>query len=708
MKRNGKLIATDLPTISRHHLPPPSTLKNETILANLKEKLINVARRYRSEFCNAKGFPKSNLTQQERSGIKELKDKINKKECVVFKSDKSSRLTVDSTDNYIEAIGKHTQTDIVIDQKTVKQIENRLNDNLRTLNSIFEVGSSTDRKNNQDRVRLASISTNVPAPPLDGYRKDHKPVPEGQEDVGPPVRPVCAANVAPNSSISHFLIKIINDYSDAVDSLYECGSLEEMRASFQAYNSTTDPDSKKRCKILSMDVSALFPSMSRQGCMIAVKEMILDSTLEMRHFDWWPAAKYIHVMYDSDTIDNEGLSNVIPKRLKVTRRKLTVNCLQAKNDDAWWIGEEPTEWQKKRMLALVVAAAVNETMSNHCYKVGDTTFLQSEGGPIGLELTGALSRPFMRRWDRLFLEAVEAAGIKMKLYERYVDDSNQIAECKNEDDDDKTVAKELTEIANQIIDGIKMACDLPSNHTNMKLPILDMEVWLDEEGNVLHNHYEKKVSSKLVISQRSAHSNASKRSVHIQELTRRMYGTSRELDWDENVAPVLSEYCGRMMAGGYSEKYRKNIVKHALVIYDDKIRKNDAGEVPLNRPKGYKKIQRRKEKRRKKRNWSSKGGYVAPIIIQSTPDARLLKMMKQVAETEPELKFNIIEKGGITVEKMLARPNPTASDGCAIPECEGCKQEGGMKKCQKCNHMYSYTCMEPGCMFKLGKVIIIL
>ena len=325
-----------------------------------------------------------------------------------------------------------------------------------------------------------------------------------------------------------------------------------------------------------------------------------------------------------------------------------------------------------------------------------------------MELTGALSRPFMRRWDRLFLEAVEAAGIKMKLYERYVDDSNQIAECKNEDDDDKTVAKELTEIANQIIDGIKMECDLPSNHTNMKLPILDMEVWLDEEGNVLHNHYEKKVSSKLVISQRSAHSNASKRSVHIQELTRRMYGTSRELDWDENVAPVLSEYCGRMMAGGYSEKYRKNIVKHALAIYDDKTRKNYAGEVPLNRPKGYKKIQRRKEKRRKKRNWSSKGGYVAPIIIQSTPDARLLKMIKQVAETEPELKFNIIEKGGITVEKMLARPNPTASDGCAIPECEGFKQEGGMKKCQKCNHMYSYTCMEPGCMFKLGKVIIIL
>ena len=33
----------------------------------------------------------------------------------------------------------------------------------------------------------------------------------------------------------------------------------------------------------------------------------------------------------------------------------------------------------------------------------------------------------MARWDRLYLESVERAGIKMLLYERYVDDSNQVA-----------------------------------------------------------------------------------------------------------------------------------------------------------------------------------------------------------------------------------------------------------------------------------------
>ena len=82
------------------------------------------------------------------------------------------------------------------------------------------------------------------------------------------------------------------------------------------------------------------------------------------------------------------------------------------------------------------------------------------------ELTGALSRPFMMRWGKLYLEAVEAAGIKMWLYERYVDDSNQVAESRNKNDDEKTFAAELTEIANNIMDGIKMECDLPIKHEN--------------------------------------------------------------------------------------------------------------------------------------------------------------------------------------------------------------------------------------------------
>ena len=43
-------------------------------------------------------------------------------------------------------------------------------------------------------------------------------------------------------------------------------------------------------------------------------------------------------------------------------------------------------------------------LSSHTYKVSDVYYLQQEDGPIFHELTGAFSRPFMQRWDRLYLE----------------------------------------------------------------------------------------------------------------------------------------------------------------------------------------------------------------------------------------------------------------------------------------------------------------
>ena len=60
-------------------------------------------------------------------------------------------------------------------------------------------------------------------------------------------------------------------------------------------------------------------------------------------------------------------------------------------------------------------------------KVGDIMYLQGSGGPIGLELTGAVSRHFMMKWDKMYLDKVRRAGIDMQMYERYVDDSNQVA-----------------------------------------------------------------------------------------------------------------------------------------------------------------------------------------------------------------------------------------------------------------------------------------
>ena len=320
----AKQIATDLPTVTRYFAPPPGPILFESKIADIKEKFIEATVKFRKEECNEKGFPKSNLTKKKADGLKELKEKVRNGECVVTKTDKSGKLTIDSVENYEAAVRVHTTGDKIIDQQSVAKLESKLNDHLKVLNGIFNVGTGTGRKTNEERIKLASNSRNVPPPPMKGFRKDHKSVPAGNETVGPPVRPVVSANQAPNSRISHFVSKIINNFADAVENHHEVRSSEEMRAAFEKYNTETDADTKKQCKILSMDVSALFPSMSRKSCLVAVKEMILESDLEVKNFDWLEGAKYVAIMCSDEDIEEYGLSNVIPQREKVSKVALTV------------------------------------------------------------------------------------------------------------------------------------------------------------------------------------------------------------------------------------------------------------------------------------------------------------------------------------------------------------------------------------------------
>ena len=145
-----------------------------------------------------------------------------------------------------------------------------------------------------------------------------------------------------------------------------------------------------------------------------------------------------------------------------------------------------------------------------------------------------------------------------------------------------------------------MEVDVCEKHSDNKIPLLDMKLWLDKDGYAVYQHFEKSVATKLVISSRSAHSNSSKRAVHISELVRRMMNTSRRLNWDSYVAPVLTDYMERMAAAGYNEDYRKHVLLNSFAVYDSKVKRHIDGECPLNRPSGYRKKEGERKNRRRK------------------------------------------------------------------------------------------------------------
>ena len=532
------------------------------------------------------------------------------------------------------------------------------------------------------------------------------------------MRPVCGASEAPNSRLSTFLSRIVNDYANNININTECKSSEEMKAAFEKYNNE-DPVRNKKCQIISMDVKALYPSMEINEVVQAVKEMIEQSEKQIESVDWNELSRYLAVTLSKEEIEKEGLQHVLPKRKSNNNRKVSVAYLSnKKNTENWTTARTPGHRQKRKMIALAVTTGIKACMENHLYMVGDTTYLQNEGGPIGLELTGAVSRAFMWRWDKLYIERARRAGVDIVLYERYVDDSNQVAvvpdkgatydkESKKvkidenntniQEEDDERLARIMLDIANDIMDCIKMEADWPSKNNDKRLPILDMKVWMDTQGTILFSHYEKPMSNKAVLNSQSAHPAACKRGVHTQEIIRRILNCSKKLDWKKEVAPVITDYMMRMMQAGYEESYRKSILRRALNIVEKKEKDQEEGIRPVYRDKNWQKEERRLDKESKKHQWANRKGHTAPIFVPTTPGGELAKNMKKVADKEARhgIHFNIIEVGGRTLKSELQKSNPTATPGCSKNDCLCCSMERGKGgKCHKGNVNYEIECLQ--------------
>ena len=107
----GNRRVTEIPTCQRLILPKPAPVREETAMATLRDELLDEAIEFIRNECNEKGYPiNSNFSETESAGIREIQQKIKEKEVVVFKTDKSSKLCIDTVENYTEAVKEHIAT----------------------------------------------------------------------------------------------------------------------------------------------------------------------------------------------------------------------------------------------------------------------------------------------------------------------------------------------------------------------------------------------------------------------------------------------------------------------------------------------------------------------------------------------------------------------------------------------------------------------
>ena len=105
---------------------------------------------------------------------------------------------------------------------------------------------------------------------------------------------------------------------------------------------------------------------------------------------------------------------------------------------------------------------------------------------------------------------------------------------------------------------------------------------------------------------------------------------------------------------GYDQKFRTEVVRSTLNAYNRLIELDASGKTPLYRSREWRKLDRAREKRRKREIWYKKGGFDTVIFVPATPGPQLKhRYMKEIKETG--FKVRVVEQSGTTLKSMLQK-----------------------------------------------------
>ena len=219
-------------------MPKPAPMRKEVLIQGKIIELINAFNLYVAEHCNEKGVHQdsSNLTPAERRGRQEIRDGIENHEWVLYATDKSGKLVLDTHTNFINSMKPHFETQEEVTISQVHEKEKILNDFSSALSDIVCLGANAGH-NQAKRCHQALVVNKSSVPLLGGLRKDHK---EGFDPVlGPKCRPLCDGKVGPNAPLANMTSMILKTVRSGVadDLDTEVLSTEELQHHIDSYNS---------------------------------------------------------------------------------------------------------------------------------------------------------------------------------------------------------------------------------------------------------------------------------------------------------------------------------------------------------------------------------------------------------------------------------------------------------------------------------------
>ena len=450
----------------------------------------------------------------------------------------------------------------------------------------------------------------------------------------------------------------------------------------------------------SLDVDALYPSLDIDRCAEVFRQKLCESRLSFPNIEWKDISLYLVYHLSSQEIENEGFREYCPVRRSMRVNTPQFSCRgtnksEEKRFGPWIFPEsQPDQGTLRKMFCLALKCMIKVTMINHDFQFNGTIYRQNTGGSIGLDLTGVLSDVYMCEWDKSLIQRCHEIGLLILLYKRYKDDVNVVLDSQNmtgvqNKNDDREVMQRMKEIADSIDPSIKVTTDCCSNHGDGKTPILDVKVWIGRSSKgvvkVLHTHYMKEVSSRLVMHSDTSHSQRMQYNVIVNEMDRITRNCSPHLDWDISVVPSFSYFVKRMVYSGYSKKIVYETLSKALDKYDIRIERFDAGY-------SYYDISDPSKKKRKGHEWykGDNNEYESVMFVEATPESTYKNEVQKLVKKH-KLKIRVVERAGVTIQRILQRSDPFQRRICNRNDCFVCQNDIPIN-CRERGFVYDIKC----------------
>ena len=179
-------------------------------------------------------------------------------------------------------------------------------------------------------------------------------------------------------------------------------------------------------------------------------------------------------------------------------------------------------------------------------------------------------------------EAVVALdpGVRFDLEKMKIVKIKELEESdKNVDAAERTM-NELTKVANTVYESVQFTNDCPENHPTGKMPVLDLQLYVGEDGQIRFEFYQKPMACKFVIPYGSAHSKKRKLAVMVEERLWRLRNYSRGMEW-ERKRIVMEEWSRKLRRSGYQHSFGHQVIKAAERKWEDMWKVEDEGGRPI-------------------------------------------------------------------------------------------------------------------------------